>query len=183
MEVLLAVSAGDTISRDTELQQKLKVAWIYIVAIYISPVWSLRTFWRGRESFTGSPWHSGTRWCYRSTATTNRLSSIFYHVFLCFRSWKCNIVKNSVRPKDLITRYITISHTYHRCEHVQTEVWRDLPRVWSLITSQEINQHYPHLYSYDIVIRHIYTWRVIIYTRRCSWVADVSKYLDFNNAY
>ena len=37
MEVLLAVSAGDTVSRDTELQQKLKVAWIYIVSIYITP--------------------------------------------------------------------------------------------------------------------------------------------------
>ena len=36
MEVLLAVSAGDTTSRDTELQQKLKVAWIYIVAINIT---------------------------------------------------------------------------------------------------------------------------------------------------
>ena len=33
MEVLLAVSAGDTVSRDTELQQKLKVAWIYIASI------------------------------------------------------------------------------------------------------------------------------------------------------
>ena len=43
MEVLLAVSAGDTTSRDAELQQKLKVAWIYIVSIYITGMVTLIT--------------------------------------------------------------------------------------------------------------------------------------------
>ena len=49
MEVLLAVSAGDTTSRDTELQQKLKVAWIYIVAIYITGMVTQDILERQRE--------------------------------------------------------------------------------------------------------------------------------------
>ena len=49
MEVLLAVSAGDTTSRDTELQQKLKVAWIYIVAIYITRMITQDILERQRE--------------------------------------------------------------------------------------------------------------------------------------
>ena len=49
MEVLLAVSAGDTTSRDTELQQKLKVAWIYIVAIYITGMITQDILERQRE--------------------------------------------------------------------------------------------------------------------------------------
>ena len=49
MQVLLAVSAGDTTSRDTELQQKLKVAWIYIVAIYITGMITQDILERQRE--------------------------------------------------------------------------------------------------------------------------------------
>ena len=49
MEVLLAVSAGDTTSRDAELQQKLKVAWIYIVAIYITGMITQDILERQRE--------------------------------------------------------------------------------------------------------------------------------------
>ena len=49
MEVLLAVSARDTTSRDTELQQKLKVAWIYIVAIYITRMITQDILERQRE--------------------------------------------------------------------------------------------------------------------------------------
>lgn len=49
MEVLLAVSAGDTTSRDTELQQKLKVAWIYIVSIYITGMITQDILERQRE--------------------------------------------------------------------------------------------------------------------------------------
>ena len=49
MEVLLAVSARDTTSRDTELQQKLKVAWIYIVAIYITGMITQDILERQRE--------------------------------------------------------------------------------------------------------------------------------------
>ena len=49
MEVLLAVSAGDTTSRDTELQQKLKVAWIYIVSIYITRMITQDILERQRE--------------------------------------------------------------------------------------------------------------------------------------
>ena len=49
MQVLLAVSAGDTTSRDAELQQKLKVAWIYIVAIYITGMITQDILERQRE--------------------------------------------------------------------------------------------------------------------------------------
>ena len=49
MEVLLAVSAGDTTSRDTELQQKLKVAWIYIVSIFITGMVTQDILERQRE--------------------------------------------------------------------------------------------------------------------------------------
>ena len=49
MEVLLAVSVGDTGSRDTELQQKLKVAWIYIVSIYITRMITQDILERQRE--------------------------------------------------------------------------------------------------------------------------------------
>ena len=49
MEVLLAVSVGDTVSRDTELQQKLKVAWIYIVSIYITDMITRDILERQRE--------------------------------------------------------------------------------------------------------------------------------------
>ena len=49
MEVLLAVSVGDTGSRDTELQQKLKVAWIYIVSIYITGMITQDILERQRE--------------------------------------------------------------------------------------------------------------------------------------
>ena len=49
MEVLLAVSVGDTGSRDTELQQKLKVARIYIVSIYITDMITQDILERQRE--------------------------------------------------------------------------------------------------------------------------------------
>ena len=49
MEVMLAVSAGDTGSRDTELQQKLKVARIYIVSIYITDMITQNILERQRE--------------------------------------------------------------------------------------------------------------------------------------
>ena len=49
MEELLAVSARDTTSRDTELQQKLMVGWIYIVAIYITGMITQDILERQRE--------------------------------------------------------------------------------------------------------------------------------------
>ena len=46
---MLAVSSADTVSRDTELQQKLKVAWIYIVSIYIRDMITQDILERQRE--------------------------------------------------------------------------------------------------------------------------------------